>query len=325
MAFAVDREFVSAPGTTAHPAWHTSDDGEASHIDKGSGGCCYIRPVSEPQGPTSGASRDSSLDGDTPPVAGAMPPPMPEGALSIELSGPSSESVPAPPNPDLSTPTDGRRPARWGRWLVVAVVGLGVLAAVRAGIGGVGTEDVPGVPGDEALELPSTIGSSDAPLAIDSPVQVVFPVYASQRESVWNVQISGIKDMTAEVAATNPLNDPPDDGMAFAGFDVEMTLVSADDAPREPGSRVDWEFMGGATGAVAANRGLDCGVVRGEFNPLEEVAVGDTLSGSVCIPLAIEDLDSAQTEIVLDLALGGQLVFAYGGVIAAPDVLVTPE
>jgi len=164
------------------------------------------------------------------------------------------------------------------------------------------------------------LGTREDPLAYDATVPVEFSVFGDADGSIWNMRITPPRDLTAEVMAENSFNDAPPEGVLFAGFDVEMTLASAGKEPLSPGFNFNWEILGGATSAVYESSTIDdifgCGVSPNEFDRFSEVFLAGTLSGTVCIPLPAEDLNSPDTFVAMNFG-GDRLVFATDG--ARPD------
>lgn len=154
-------------------------------------------------------------------------------------------------------------------------------------------------------------GSRTAPHAHDTPVDVVFDAFGDADGSVWTTTVSAPRDITAAVAAENQFNEPPADGMLFVGVDVTMTLVSADVEPLSPAFGFSWEILGGAT-ALAHNQfssGIGCGVVPSALDDFDEVLVGGSLSGTVCIPVPAADLDDPGTAVAMYFGPGARVIF----------------
>jgi len=150
-------------------------------------------------------------------------------------------------------------------------------------------------------------------LAFDALVPVVFSSFGDADGSVWNVRVSAPRDVTAAVLGANQFNDAPPDGVVFAGFDVEMTLVEAGKEPLSPGFNFSWEILGGASAAVydltTIPDVLGCGVTDGEFNDYAEVFVGGSLAGLVCVPLPVEDLGAPGTRVAMNFSGGERTIF----------------
>jgi len=167
-------------------------------------------------------------------------------------------------------------------------------------------------PAPESVDPPEVLEVPDA-LIIGDPHEIEWSVFGDADGSVWTTTVGPWRDITAAVAAENPFNDDPPDGLAFVGFDVEMTLVRADKEPLSTGFNLKWEILGGATRRVYGEGSFadvfGCGVSPDAFDPFAEVFAGGTLSGTVCIPLPIEDLENPYTRIAMNFD-GDRVVFA---------------
>lgn len=95
------------------------------------------------------------------------------------------------------------------------------------------------------------------------------------------------------------------------GFDVAMTLQSADVEPLSAGFNFSWNIMGGASATVFSQStlALGCGVVADPFDDFAEVLVGGTLSGTVCIPVTAGDLDAPGTLVAMSFVDGQRVAF----------------
>ena len=104
--------------------------------------------------------------------------------------------------------------------------------------------------------------------------------------------------------ADNQFNDPPPAGAAFVGFDVELTLLEASKEPLSAGFNITWEILGGATLRVYSESSFSdifgCGMFDDEFDTFAEVFAGGTLTGTICIPMPIEDINHPDTRISLN-------------------------
>jgi len=165
--------------------------------------------------------------------------------------------------------------------------------------------DVPSPPAAGETVTPTEFGFGVS-------VPVVWSAFGDADGSVWNTRVGVIRDVTVEVLAANQFNDPPPDGVVFAGFDVEMTLVEAAKEPLSPGFNFQWEILGGSSaGVYDASTMADlfgCGVSEGEFNDFAEVFVGGSLSGLVCLPLPVEDLGDPGTRVAMNFS-GERITF----------------
>ncbi|MDW3217209.1 MAG: hypothetical protein R8F63_01240 [Acidimicrobiales bacterium] len=168
-------------------------------------------------------------------------------------------------------------------------------------------------------------GAVGDPFAYDAPAAVQMDSFGDADDSVWNVVVSPPADVTAAVLAANQFNDPPPDGVVFAGFRVEMTLASAGKEPLSPSFNFSWEILGGATATAydaftVELEGFGCGVTPDDFDDFSEVFVGGTLDGLVCIPLPSEDLSDPGTAVAVHHISDSRTVFAADGSpgVAAP-------
>ncbi len=139
--------------------------------------------------------------------------------------------------------------------------------------------------------------------ALGVPIDLVWDVFGDADGSVWTTTVGDWVDITDRVLGANSFNDPPPPGVVYAGFDVELSLVSGAKEPLSSGFNVSWEVLGGATLRVWTESSLadlfGCGSFGGEFDRFAEVFVGGTLSGTVCVPLPVEDLEHPDTRVSL--------------------------
>ncbi|GJM37760.1 MAG: hypothetical protein DHS20C19_11270 [Acidimicrobiales bacterium] len=168
-------------------------------------------------------------------------------------------------------------------------------------------------------------GAVGDPFAYDAVAAVQLDSFGDADGSIWNVVVSPPTDVTAAVLATNQFNDPPPDGIVFAGFRVALTLASAQKEPLSPSFNFSWEILGGATATAydaftVELEGFGCGVTPDDFNDFSEVYVGGTLDGLVCIPLPSEDLTDPGTTVAIRHVSDSRSVFAADGLpgVAAP-------
>lgn len=172
----------------------------------------------------------------------------------------------------------------------------------------------------EAVE---TVGGTRAqPYAMDQATTIVWDTFGDADDSVWNVTIGQLSDVTALAAETNQFNDPPPEGAVFAAFDVEMTLLDAGKVPLSKGFNFTWEVIGGSTAAVYdfSTLAFGCGVLPNEFVDQAEVFVGGTLSGTVCVPIPAEDLADPTTAV--SLGFSDRIYFAPDG--ESPEAASVP-
>lgn len=150
-------------------------------------------------------------------------------------------------------------------------------------------------------------GSRFAPWAMGEIASVIFDSYGDADGSVWDIKAGPIQDITADVLAENQFNDAPPEGTFFAGFDIEMTLVSAEVEPLSVGFNMTWEIVGGQTARAYAPSTINtgsygCGVIPNEFDDYAEVFAGGTVTGTICIPLPIADLGDPNTEVSINFS-----------------------
>ena len=90
-----------------------------------------------------------------------------------------------------------------------------------------------------------------------------------------------------------------------------MALDSADVEPLAPAFNVSFQIVGGATAAVydESSFGFGCGVTPNEFGEFDEVFIGGTLTGSVCVPIPTEDLTHPNTRVALKFADDSRVYF----------------
>jgi len=252
------------------------------------------------------------------------------------------------------TPTKSAAIRRWAPWLAGAVVVVLGLVAITALVGDDKDEDPetattplqdagedPDENGgnasennaeestpDDASSAPADTrnvsgGTRDAPWAFGTATAVTFDTFGDADGSVWNVNVGTPEDMTADVLAANEFNDAPPEGVVFVGFPVDMTLIEADKVPLSPGFNFTWELLGGSTAAVYDRTTIEdlfgCGVLPGEFNDFSEVFVGGTLTGTVCLPLPVEDIADPTTQVALNFSGSDRVIFGADGVEGSPD------
>ncbi len=150
-------------------------------------------------------------------------------------------------------------------------------------------------------------GTRQDPLPYDQTVALTWDTFGDADGSVWETTVGQPTDIGADIMAANEFNAEPPEGVVFAGFPVTMTLLEADKEPLSVGSNFTWEILGGATAAAydfftIETESFGCGVVPDEFDDFDEVFVGGTLSGTVCVPIPAEDLANPDTRIALHFA-----------------------
>ena len=174
-------------------------------------------------------------------------------------------------------------------------------------------------------------GSIQDPFSFGTVVPVTFDTFGDADGSIWNSRISAPRDITAEVLAANEFNDAPPEGVAFFGFDVELTLVEASKQPLAPGFNFSWEVIGGSTAAVydvstVETESFGCGVVDGVFDEFDEVFVAGTLVGTVCIPIPSDDVADPGTAVSMSFFGDSRVVFsAQGGEGPEPFAVPAPN
>lgn len=170
---------------------------------------------------------------------------------------------------------------------------------------GAGTVDDGGdgqAAGDQSTETGP--GTREDPLAYGETVTVTWQTYGDADGSVWETTVGQPTDIGPDVMTANEFNAEPPDGVVFAGFPVTMTLLEAGKEPLSTGYNFTWEILGGSSAAAYDRSTIDtesfgCGVVPDEFGDFDEVFVGGTLTGTVCIPIPVADLDHPDTQIAL--------------------------
>ncbi len=180
-------------------------------------------------------------------------------------------------------------------------------------------------PVDETEETPKeelATSSRNEPFGLDNPVAVRWDVFGDADDSIWNTTIGAPTDITAEVLAENSFNEDPEEGFVFAGFPIELELVSANKQPLSTGFNLSFEIVGGAT-AGAYDSG--CGVTPGEFDDFQEAFEGGVLKGIVCRTIPAEDLDHPATTVALKFGSDTREYFGSAGSPGASmEVVPTP-
>ncbi len=150
-------------------------------------------------------------------------------------------------------------------------------------------------------------GTRQDPLPYDQTAALTWDTFGDADGSVWETTLGEATDIETDILAANDFNTEPPEGVVFAGFPVTMTLLEAGKEPLSAGGNFTWEILGGATAAAydrftIETESFGCGVVPDEFDDFDEVFVGGTLSGTVCIPIPAEDLAHPDTQIALHFA-----------------------
>jgi len=268
---------------------------------------------------------------DGPPLAPPVVPPV--TAAGIEPSDWTTPAMPPPMDPTGDQPNRSTR-----RLLLIAgacVVVLGGCVTVLASssdapeqivdeAAAVDTVDEADEPEPEPapdqddllapLEPDADIGSRQDPLPYDQAIDLTWSTVGDADGSVWTTTIGPPRDITDAVLAANEFNDPPPDGVRFVGFEAAMTLVDAEIEPLAPSFNLSWEILGGSTARVYNALTIDtesfgCGVTPNDFDDFAETFAGGTLTGTVCIPVPVEDLDHPDTRVAIRFADGSRAIF----------------
>lgn len=184
---------------------------------------------------------------------------------------------------------------------------------VYFGADGIAGAAAPAPSPDDSIGTGSGSGDRQAPHPFGAPTEVTFDSFGEADGSVWTVTIGAPLDITQQVLAENQFNEPPSEGVAFVGFEVELTLVESPIEPVSPGFDFTWELLGGSTAAVyradTLRETFGCGAFGARFDEFAEVVAGGTLTGTVCIPLPLEDLDHPATQVSMNFSDGERVVF----------------
>ena len=148
------------------------------------------------------------------------------------------------------------------------------------------------------------------PFSFDVANKVRVHSFGSVNNPLWAVTVSAPENITTKIAAANRFNDPPAEGHVFAGFTVTITLLEAETVPlRISNAAWSWDLVGSATKRLYGDR---CGVVGDDaFDNYIELLVGGSHSGTACVELPVEDLNSGSTKVRMN-TLGNNNVF-FGG------------
>lgn len=179
----------------------------------------------------------------------------------------------------------------------------------------------------DAAQITESLGITSATeRGYDAPVPLELNgVFTEAAGSTWNVSVGEPTDITDQVLAYNAYNDDPPPEFAYAGFDVGLTLASADAVPINTLFAIEWEVIGGKTlrvydiGTVEGVYG--CGSIEDGLDSATDLFVGGTVSGQMCIPVPTQDLGHPDTRVAISVA-GERTVFGPIGPIPAPAALV---
>ena len=153
------------------------------------------------------------------------------------------------------------------------------------------------------------VGTRENPLVTNQPAGVIWDTLGDAGGSVWNTTVGELTDVTTAVLEENQFNDPPAEGMVFAGFDVKMTLAQAEKVPLAPAFNVRFEVIGGASSVVHDGT---CGVTPNEFATFHEAFVGGSVDGLVCVEIAAEVLTHPDTLVAFNFS-GDRVFFSPTG------------
>ena len=279
------------------------------------------------------------------PVRAAVPPPQPQDTVQY------GEPIAPPAKP--------RKKKRRGLMIVLGFLAFGLVGcvAIVAVVAGSATdpnsvissaadtgdgqprEDVAEAPNDESADGDASsadeseendddqqVGTRNAPFALGTVTTVTWNVFGDADNSLWNTTIGELTDITEAVLAENEFNSAPPEGVVFAGFDVEMTLIGAEKVPLSQGFNFGWEIIGGDSNAAYDSSTIEtenfgCGVVGNEFESFDEVFLGGTLSGTVCIPIPAADVGAASTAVAM--TLNDRVFFSAEG--SSPAIAPVPD
>lgn len=175
-------------------------------------------------------------------------------------------------------------------------------------------------------ESQTVVGDAPEPFAFGTETTLTWNVAGDADRSRWNTTIGAPEDISDAILAENRFNEPPPDGVTYAGFSVDMSLVRARKQPLSAGFNLHWEIIGGSTDAVYDATTIEtessgCGVVPDKFDDFAEVFLGGSVHGTVCIPIPTEDVDHSDTRVSLNFG-EHRIDFAADG--AVVDPLPTP-
>ena len=185
----------------------------------------------------------------------------------------------------------------------------------RAYFGEAGTivsaADAPAV--EPVIEITDRDGDRAAPFAFDEAQTIDFAGRGDDVDSIWTVTFSAPEDITEFVIADGAESFNPElrDGVALAGIGVDVTLEAAGVAEKSLSPYVQIEIFGGASGVVYQSRALPngCGPFTGQFFRGEEIRVGESSSGSMCMQVPVEDIGHPNTRVALTFFDGSRIFF----------------
>lgn len=154
------------------------------------------------------------------------------------------------------------------------------------------------LPFDELALDARTRTHGDSEFFVGEPFQfdTVTPLGNHQ---TWTVVVGPLQDFTDEAVANGA--QPFGDFTGFAGFDVEMTLLAAEEDPTWlPITALDFTIE--REDGYSPMSGNFCNLAT-RFDKHAELAVGDAISGTLCSDFPIEELDSARPGIRFSLGL----------------------
>ncbi len=185
-----------------------------------------------------------------------------------------------------------------------------VFLASEPGVG-VPSEDLPPDPPPAPAPGSGPAGSRSNPIPIGEPTAITFDTFGDADGSGWTLLVTGPGgDITDEVVAHNPFNDPPPDGHVFYGVPVSLTLESADKEPLSLLANTQLEFYAPVSLEIVGAALIEgCGVVPEAFDLFEEVFVGGTIAGTVCFTVPADDV-AAGVLLTLDEIEQGRLFLA---------------
>lgn len=149
------------------------------------------------------------------------------------------------------------------------------------------------------------------PFEVGAAAQVTLDTFGDSAGSVWTLTVNAPgADITEAVLAENQFNDPPEDGKLFYGVPITLTLDSAGKEPLSPLFSINPEFFGPSTLEIISDGFSEgCGVVPDELDPLKEVFVGGSISGTVCFAVTVADAE-AGILLTLDEIEGDRIFFS---------------
>lgn len=160
-----------------------------------------------------------------------------------------------------------------------------------------------------AVGAPHELATSDGPISagplqpLNEQVELTWEVYGEADGSVWAVTVGPWSDVSELISEDNSFAEPAPAGLTYVGFDVELTLVEASTTPLSPGFDATWQVLGGSTLRAyeqgSLNNIFGCPLFDGAYDNWDEVVEGGTVSGTVCIPVPIDDVEHPDTYVAL--------------------------